>query len=250
MRLSDYADEQLSPTYPPQIGAAAPKLPRPSDYAFQGAGQEWRGRRAAWNVAEHARSPRDVGRRARRNCGYGGATPLAAPRWRHMLGGVGFVDAQVAELVAVVDALMAPPAATTEPGFNGSHGLVRNVVGEDAEFLGAASRSWQAVHEATNAQHARLSAGDEAVGSLLAAVHERAVQTRRQLASIRAELLDLHQGGTEDVSTRADKTEMVDLVQAKARELQKLTHEAQRFSGEMAGKLRAAAATYSGSTSA
>lgn len=162
-----------------------------------------------------------------------------------MLGRVGFVDAQVAELVAVVDALMGPPADTARPGFNGSHGLVRNVVGGDADFLGAASRSWRAVHEATSVQHARLSAGDEAVGSLLAAVHERAVQTQRQLAAIRAELLDLQEDGTDDAPTRADKTEKVDIVQAKARELQKLTHDAQRFSGEMAGKLRAAAATYS-----
>lgn len=166
-----------------------------------------------------------------------------------MLGGMGFVDAQVAELVAVVDGLMGPPAGTTQPGFNGSHGLVRNVVGEDAEFLGAASRTWQTVHEATTAQHARLSAGDEAVGTLLAAVHERAVQTRRHLAAIRAELVDLQQGDADDPSTRADKTEIVDFVQAKAREVQKLTHEAQRFSGEMAGKLRVAASTYSDASS-
>lgn len=44
---------------------------------------------------------------------------------------------------------------------------------------------------------------------------------------------------------RAEKIDTVELVQAKARELQKLTLEAQRFSGEMAGKLRVAAATYS-----
>jgi hypothetical protein len=165
-----------------------------------------------------------------------------------MLVGVGFVDAQVAELVAVVDALMGPPADITRPGFNGSHGLVRNVVDDDAEFLGAASRSWRAVHEATSAQHARLSAGDQAVGSLLAAVHERSVQTQRRLAAIRAELLDLKQDSTDNSQARADKAETVDMVQAKARELQKITHEAQRFSGEMAGKLRAAAATYSDET--
>jgi hypothetical protein len=46
-----------------------------------------------------------------------------------MLVRVGFVDEQVAELVAVVDALLGPPADTSRPGFNGSHGLVRNVVG-------------------------------------------------------------------------------------------------------------------------
>ncbi|OBB17050.1 hypothetical protein A5761_11395 [Mycolicibacterium setense] len=158
---------------------------------------------------------------------------------------MGFVDAQIAELVAVVDELVGPSADTARPGFNGSHGLVRAVVDDASEFRGAASQSWQVAHESAITQQARLSQGDEAVGTLLAAVHERAVQTQRQLASIRAELLTLKDSETSDPQARAEKVETVDFVQAKARELQKITHEAQRFSGEMAGKLRAAAAGYS-----
>lgn len=90
-----------------------------------------------------------------------------------------------------------------------------------------------------------MSEGDQAVGALLAAVHERAIQTQRQLAAIRTDLLALKARDLSETQTRAEKIETVDFVQAKARELQKLTHEAQRFSGEMAGKLRAAAAGYS-----
>lgn len=140
---------------------------------------------------------------------------------------------------------MGPSTDAVRPGFNGSHGLVRAVVDDASDFHGAASKSWQTAHESAAAQQARLSEGDQAVGALLAAVHERAVQTQRQLAAIRADLLALTAGDVGQAQTRAEKIEAVDVVQAKARELQKLTHEAQRFSGEMAGKLRSAAAGYS-----
>ncbi|ETZ56998.1 hypothetical protein L841_3178 [Mycobacterium sp. MAC_080597_8934] len=158
---------------------------------------------------------------------------------------MGFVDAQIAELVAVVDELVGPSTDAVRPGFNGSHGLVRAAVDVAPDFHGAASKSWQAAHESAAAQQARLSEGDQAVGALLAAVHERAIQTQRQLAAIRTDLLALKARDLSETQTRAEKIETVDFVQAKARELQKLTHEAQRFSGEMAGKLRAAAAGYS-----
>ncbi|WP_162563251.1 hypothetical protein [Mycolicibacterium septicum] len=144
-----------------------------------------------------------------------------------------------------MDELMGPSTDAVRPGFNGSHGLVRAAVDDVSEFHGAASKSWQVAHESAAAQQARLSAGDQAVGALLAAVHERAVQTQRQLAAIRADLLALNTGDASEVQTRAEKIEAVDFVQAKARELQKITHESQRFSGEMAGKLRSAAARYS-----
>ncbi len=162
--------------------------------------------------------------------------------WRHMLGGVGFVDAQVAELLAVVDALLEPAAESAQPSLNGigQHGAA----GGDG-FTGSAATSWRTVHESTSAQHARLSAHDDVLRSLLAAVHERAGQTRQHLTTIRADLVDLTHHSPDAASTRAEKIDTVELVQAKARELQKLTLEAQRFSGEMAGKLRVAAATYS-----
>ncbi len=159
-----------------------------------------------------------------------------------MLGGVGFVDAQVAELLAVVDALLARPADAARPSLNGigEHGAA-----DGDGFVGSAATSWRTVHESTSAQRARLSANDDVLRSLLAAVHERAGRTRQQLTAIRADLTELTHPSPDAASTRAEKIDQVELVQAKARELQKLTLEAQRFSGEMAGKLRVAAATYS-----
>lgn len=169
------------------------------------------------------------------------------PNWRHMLGGVGFVDAQVAELLAVVDALLEPAAEAAQPSLNGigQHGAAGGEAAGGDGFAGSAATSWRTVHESTSAQHARLSAHDDVLRSLLAAVHERAGQTRQHLTTIRADLVDLTHHSPDAASTRAEKIDTVELVQAKARELQKLTLEAQRFSGEMAGKLRVAAATYS-----
>lgn len=91
-----------------------------------------------------------------------------------MLGGVGFVDAQVAELVAVVDALLERPSDAAQPNLNGigQHGAASG-----DGFAGSAATSWRTVHESTSAQHARLSANDDVLRSLLAAVHERAART-------------------------------------------------------------------------
>ncbi len=159
-----------------------------------------------------------------------------------MLSGVGFVDAQVAELLAVVDALLERPADAVQPRLSG---IGQHEAASADDFAGSAATSWRTIHESTSAEHARLGANDDVLRSLLAAVHERAGRTRHQLTTIRADLVELTHPSPDATSTRAEKLDKVELVQAKARELQKLTLEAQRFSGEMAGKLRVAAATYS-----
>ncbi len=158
-----------------------------------------------------------------------------------MLGGVGFVDAQVAELLAVVDGLLEPSADAARPTLNG---VSENGGTGGDDFQGSAATSWRAAHKTTSTEYARLSTSDDVLGSLLTAVHERAAQTRQHLATIRADLVDLRHHSPDAASTRAEKVDVVELVQAKARELQKITLEAQRFSGEMAGKIRAAAGTY------
>jgi hypothetical protein len=152
---------------------------------------------------------------------------------------VGLVDAQIDELVRVVDQLLAGLTGADESGV-GAVGVPGAQVGPDhADFTGRAGSSWRAAREELAAGDARIASGDEALTAALSSVRAGSAQIRSRLTAMRAELLDLMQSGNALAG-------LAETAQAKAQELRGICDDAQRVSGAAGRSVAAASAMYGG----
>ena len=160
--------------------------------------------------------------------------------------GVGFVDAQVSELLEVIDQLLGatPISEGDVNGVVGLGGAHFDAIGDEGGAL--AGGSWRDAHDALVAGARRIREGDAAVGAAVAQVRARIAQTRSRLRGIRAELVDLIQTGGPVVETQGGRRELVEAADARCRELQRICVEDQEFSERIGRDLAAAAAIYRG----
>ena len=159
---------------------------------------------------------------------------------------MGFVDAQVSELVQVIDLLL-EATPVSDSGVNGVVGVVAgHIVAVGDELGGRAGGGWRDAYEALAAGDARIREGDKAVAATVAKIRERSTQTRSRLTAIRAELLELIQAGGPVVETHGGKRELIEAAQARAEELRRIFLGDQEFSERMGRDLAAAAGIYRG----
>jgi len=159
---------------------------------------------------------------------------------------VGFVDAQVTELLEVIDQLLgATPVSEGEVngvvGLGGGHFAA---IGDEGGAL--AGGGWGDAHDALVAGARRIREGDAAVSAAVAQVRTRIAETRSRLRGIRAELVDLMEADGPVVQTQGGRRELVEAADARCKELQRICVEDQEFSARIGRDLAAAAAIYCG----
>ncbi|WP_136623294.1 hypothetical protein [Mycobacterium attenuatum] len=160
---------------------------------------------------------------------------------------MGFLDAQLRELVAVIDLLLEATRLAESGGVNGVVGVVAGQPGRVGEELGGrAAGGWRDAYEVLAAGDARISDGDSAVAATVAQIRERSAQTRSRLTAMRAELLELIEAGGPVVETHGGQRELIEAAQARAEELRRIFLRDQEFSEQMSRQLVAAAGIYRG----